>query len=205
MPFIPAPNIVMVEIRALFDNQQVENRLMFNAQTTPTPAIVQEITEMVSSWAIDSYFDWLPSAITLREVVGTDLSNQNGVQHTEVPPAPVGGALVGEPMPNETTLCVSLRSGFRGRSARGRAYALGLTVEGVTGNIVATVISDGLVGVFQTLIDTAAAAGRPMAIVSYFTNNAPRVGGPVYFLVETAVVTDNIVDSQRRRKPGVGT
>jgi len=42
-------------------------------------------------------------------------------------------------------------------------------------------------------------------IASYFQNGAPRVGGPVYFVVDQIVFVDGIVDSQRRRLPGRGT
>lgn len=205
MAFVPAPNIVMVELRCTLDGQNIENRWMFNALTTPTPGIVAEITNLVSVWAQNAYFDWLPNAVQLREVVGTDMSVQNGVQHTITPEAAVLGGLIGEAMPNEVTLCVSLRTGVRGRSARGRTYVLALVEQHVTQNTVAQVLIDAQVATFQALIDTMTTNGRPMAIVSYRSNNAPRVGGPVYFLVETAVVTDSIVDSMRRRKPGVGT
>jgi len=82
---------------------------------------------------------------------------------------------------------------------------LALPKDAVSGNNLSAVWVDGLTSSFQILIDTLAGAGSPMVIVSYINNKAPRVGGPVYFQVLTALIVDSIVDSMRKRKPGVGT
>lgn len=205
MPFVPAPNIVMVEARCTLDGQNIENRWHFNAQTTPTAAIVDDITNFVSVWVQNQYFDWLPATVQLREVVGTDLTVENGYQSTIVPSGTVVGAVGGLVLPNEVTICVSLRSAVRGRSARGRSYVLALPSAQVTNNTLSSVWVDGLTASFQILIDDMDTNGFPMMIVSYRNDKNPRPGGPVYFQVVTAVVVDAIVDSMRRRKPGVGT
>jgi len=49
------------------------------------------------------------------------------------------------------------------------------------------------------------AAIAPLTIVSFFSNGILRPGGPVYFPVINALVVDRVVDSMRRRKPGVGS
>lgn len=205
MAFVPAPNIVMVEVRATLEGQQIENRFNINAQEAVTPTIVNDITNVVNNWAITQYFDWLPVAVQLRETVGTDLTVQNGDQVTLVPEAPVVGAVGGAQEPNEVTICVSLRSGLRGRSARGRSYVFALPKVQVSGNVLSETWIDGFVTSYQILIDALATNGTPLTIVSYRTNNAPRPGGPVYFAVTTALIVDPIVDSMRRRKPGVGS
>lgn len=205
MAFIPVPNVVMVEVRARFDGQKIENRFMIDALTFVSDTVLADITNLVSVWAQATYFDWVPVGVTLTEVVGTDLSIENGSQHTIVPEGTVSGGRGGDPMPNETTIAVSLRSGARGRSARGRAYVLGLARTDVVGNNVTATYAAAIVPAFQTLIDDIAAARHAFVIVSYRNNKAPRPGGPVKFLVTTASLTDVTVDSQRRRKPGNGT
>lgn len=205
MPFVPTPNIVMVELRCTKAGQKIENRWMFDALTAPTVTILNEIGGIVLNWAMNSYFAWLPEQVSLREVVATDLTLQNGSQQTLIPPEPVNGGRGGGSMPNEVSLAVSLRTGARGRSARGRSYVLGLARADVNENDIGATYTSTIVGIFQDLIDAAATAGRPMVIVSYRNNNAPRPGGPVYFPVNAATLTDTGVDSMRRRKPGVGT
>lgn len=205
MAFVPAPNIVMVEVRALLDSQQIENRFMVDALTAVTPTNLDDITNFVSVWAQAHYFPLLPNAVSLREVVGTDLTTQNGQQHTIVPSGSVIGGTAQAPMPNETSFCVSLHTGSRGRSARGRSYVLALGKGQVAGNIIDSGYLTSMVAAYQELIDTLSTNGFALVVVSYRANKVPRPGGPVYFPITTAVATDNIVDSMRRRKPGVGS
>jgi len=100
----------MVEVRCTLEGQLIENRFMIDALGPVTPTNLASITNLVSVWAQAQYFDWIPSAVTLREVVGTDMSAQNSIQHTIVPAGTVPGAVGGLAMPNETTIWVSLRS-----------------------------------------------------------------------------------------------
>ncbi len=108
-------------------------------------------------------------------------------------------------MPNEVTFCVSLRSASRGRSARSRSFVLGLVKADVNGNNLDTGVANNYVSIFQSLIDAIATEGWALVVVSYITNGAPRVGGPVYYPLLTATMADTVVDSQRRRKPGNGS
>jgi len=204
MAFVAAPNIVMVEVRATKAGQKIENRFTIDALTAVTPAIVADITNVVSNWAQSTYFDYLPEQVTLVETVGTDLSVHEGAQHTIVPSGTIIGQQTGPSLPNEVTLCVSLRSDARGRSARGRAFVLGLTRQGVNENEVTAGYAANFVSAFEALKTAITTEGWAWVVVSYRTNNAPRPGGPVYFPITTCVVVDLVVDSMRRRKPGVG-
>lgn len=205
MPFIPAPNIVMAEVRASLAGQDIENRFMIDVLTTPDAALVSDVANIVNVWAQGTYFDHLPNAVTLREVVATDLTTSDGAQHTITPTGPFTGALTEEPMPNEVSFCISLRSGSRGRSARGRMYVLAMTKFAVVGNFLNAARADLHRQDMQDLIDVVAGQGWQMVVVSYVTNNAPRPGGPVYYPIVTATFEDLTVDSMRRRKPGVGS
>jgi hypothetical protein len=205
MPFVPAPQIVKVETRALFNGQHVENSFEFDALETVTQAIVDEITNFVSVWAQAEYWPLLPTIVQLLEVVGTDMSDENGFTHTIVPSGTVVGGRGGDCMPNETSFCVSLRSSSRGRSARGRKFVLGILKDDTINNDLIGSMPADFVGAFQALIDTMTTEGRPLVIVSRISGGAPRVGGPVYFPVVTAVAVDNTLDSQRKRKPGNGS
>ena len=204
MAFIPAPNIVQVELRCSLAGQNIENRFHVNAMTAVTSANLAEITNLVSVWAQASYFDHLPNAVSLREVVGTDLTIQNGDQHTIVPAGPVVGGLITAAMPNEVTFCIQHRSVARGRSARGRSYVLAIAKNEVTGNDLSTARADSFVSDFVALGGALGSSGFLFTIVSYVANGAPRPGGPVYFEIVASSYADTLVDSMRRRKPGVG-
>jgi hypothetical protein len=205
MPFVPAPNIVQAEIRATLDGQNIENRIMIDVLTTPTPTIVEDVAVLVNDWTQATYFDHIPSAVSLRSIVATDLSAADGSQHTITPSGPFVGALSNPPEPNEVTFCVSLRTGSRGRSARGRFYVLAVQKADVVGNYIDSGRAASYVSDLDTLIADVIAAGWALSIVSYITDGAPRVGGPVYYPVVNATFIDLAVDSMKRRKPGVGS
>lgn len=205
MPLPPAPNIVQVEVRALFDNQKIENRFHINAQQPLDEIVIAEICNYVSIWAEGTYFPQLPAVITLRETVATDLSASSGLQHTITPEGLVDGGLADAPMPNESTFAITLRSGFTGRSSRGRAFVLGLARGDVNGNYISATRANAFVSAFNSLISTLASHSYPLTVVSYYANGALRPGGPVYSTVVSAGYADLTIDSQKRRKPGVGT
>jgi len=203
MAFVPAPNIVMVEIVALKDGQIIENRFHVDVLHVPTDADLGAIQPVVTAWISASYAPLLPAEVTITGLKLTSLHVQNGPFRTVS--LSVAGTQTGGAMPNEVTLCVSLRSAVRGRSARGRWYLLGVPKSAMaTENRVSTTYRNAAVGALQTLITALGAISAPMMVVSYRNNNAPRVGGPVYFLILFSVTTDDVVDSQRRRRPGIG-
>jgi hypothetical protein len=204
MAFVPAPRIAMVEIRATLANQLIENRIYVHVTVGTVEGLLADIANIVNGWVQGTYFDLLPDTVTLREVVATDMSVENGAQHTIAPVGPFVGARVGNPMPNEVTCCLSLRTGFRGRSARGRFYWLAIPAGEVTGNIISSSYLADVVAAGNALKTLLAANAWEWTIVSFVSNKNPRPGGPVYFFVDSTLVTDNVVDSMRSRKPGVG-
>lgn len=204
MPFVPAPNIVNVELRAILDSQHIENRFTIDALTAVDATVVEAITNIVNVWAQDTYFDLLPHNVSLTEVVGTDQTTDSGAQVTISPTGSFVGAVAANALPNEVTLCISLRTGNRGRSARGRSYVLALPTDEVSGNNVAGGWAAALVAAFDTLRTRLITAGYAWTVVSYRHDGEPRTGGPVYFPITTVLVTDLTVDSMRSRKPGVG-
>jgi len=205
MPFVPTPNVVMVEFRATLAGQQVENRIMVDMLTAPTPANIEALAIVAYNWARDHYAGVLPSTCTINSVVATDLSVHEGTQFTYSPATLPGGQAL-PALPNEVSFCMSLRSDSRGRSARGRFYWLAI-VDSFrdTDNTLAASTAAGFVEIMQLLRTAITTAGFNWVIVSYRTGGAARVGGPVFFTVSNIIFTDRVLDSMRRRKPGVGS
>lgn len=206
MPFVAAPNIAMIEWRCSRNGQNIENRLMVDMLEEPTAGSLSPLSVLAWNWWENDHATLLSSEVNIREVVCTSLHTQNGPQVTYAPDSTTFGLVGGFELPNEVSLCVSLRSGARGRSARGRWYMLSLTDGQMAGtNDVTAAHATACAVSLTNLITTLTGAGLLPVVVSYRTNNAPRPGGPVYFPITTALVVDTIVDSMKRRKPGVGT
>jgi hypothetical protein len=206
MAFVAAPNIAMIEWRCTRNGQQIENRLMVNMLTTPNPTLLAGIAVQMWDWWENTHSAHLSDTINLREVVATDMSQQNGSQAVYAPDTTTVGLQTGAALPNEVAFCVSLRSGSRGRSARGRWYTLSVVqAQMVDDNFLTPTAAGEFVADINALLAIIEGDSYLPVIVSYRSGGIPRPGGPVYFPITNATAVDAGVDSQRRRKPGVGT
>jgi hypothetical protein len=205
MPFVPAPNIIMVEWRGTLAGQKCENRMMWNVGGVPSHADLIAFATFAWDWWENTYAANITTSVNLREVVTTYMGDENGDQYTYAPDTTTTGDVSSQALPNETSVCISLRSGLRGRSARGRWFMFGIPIAAlVDANNISGSYASASVAALQTLINAVTTGGNMPVIVSYISGGVPRPGGPVYFTIETALLVDTVVDSQRRRKPGVG-
>lgn len=204
MPFVAIPNVVQVEIRALKALQHIENRIFIKLAAPATSSDLVTLANVVITPLVANWLPNLPQDLNITEIVLTAMDTENGIQLTAPFPAPTGGQAIGEPLPNNDTICVSLRTGFRGRNARGRLYWLGLTIEQVSTNTLDTTPSANIVAAVESLRTNITGASATWVVVSRFNNGVLRPEGPVTFPITTVLLTDNVVDSQRRRLPGRG-
>lgn len=205
MAFVPAPNIVQAEWRCTRNGQKVENTLHINMLAEPNAADMTDLAIVLWNWWENNHSDLLVPEVLLNSVVLTSLHAADGPQVTYAPDTTTVGQLGGFALPNEVSQCVKLTTGHRGRSARGRWYMLSISdAQLADTNSLTSVAGDAMVVSLQQLINAISAEGYQASIVSYVSNKVPRPGGPVYFPIQAAAMTDLILDSQRRRKPGVG-
>jgi len=206
MAFVAAPNIVMTEWRMVLANQKIENRVMVNNLGAPSEADLTAIAVLAWNWWEAELAPLVTTGCQLASVVTTDMGNLNGGQYTYAPDATTFGEVNASALPNEVAFCVTLQTASRGRSARGRFYVAALPLGfRLDDNNLTTAAAENYRAALQTLIDDLDTNGKQATIVSYISNKAPRPGGPVYFPILSAVVKDTILDSQRRRRPGIGT
>jgi hypothetical protein len=205
MAFVPTPNVIQVEIRASVSGERCENRVMIDVFHEPTLADMTSIANIFSTFLAASWIPLLPSTTVITELYLKSLHAQNAPEATF--PLPAGsytGTASSVALPNNVSFCVSLRSNMTGRSARGRLFWLSLPELAVVGNTVDSTYAANVRSAVQQIDVGMTAAGYEWVIVSYRTNNAPRVGGPIYFSVNSVTTVDLTVDSQRRRLPGRG-
>lgn len=199
MPFVAAPNIVQVEVRGTKDGRNVENRIFVNVFHAPTAADLTAISVALGPIINAEWRPLLPTDVNLVELHLRSMHTQNDIELSSPFFVPSPGTAGGPPLPNLNTVCASLRTAFTGRSARGRLYWMGLTEQIVTGNIVDLAFLNSVQSALRSVRNAITALGFGWTIVSYIANGAPRVGGPVYFLVQDIIFVDSIVDSQRGR------
>lgn len=204
MPFQSVPGGIQCEILFRLAGQTVQNVLHFEAPLPPTLEDLEGVAGFVDSWVQANYIGPLSGAITYNGLTVKSLVNQFDFiyEFPVIPPVVGGGG--GGVMPNEVALCMSLRSGLTGRSTRGRVYVPGIPSTVVTGNVINSTFTSAMLTAWNALIPLATSAGFPWCVLSRETNNTVRTTG-VLFEITSVILVDDIVDSQRRRKPGNGT
>lgn len=206
MPFVPAPQIIMGEIRYTLFGQHIENRIMVDNGAVVNAADLEAVAIQLWNWSEGALIGGLSTNLHLDAAVSTDLTTSEGGQFTYAPDTTTVGGVSGDMLPNECAFCVSLHTASRGRSARGRMFIPAIPQAAmVDANNLTGVAASALVSSVQTLINELTTGTRVPVIVSYRHDNAPRVGGPVYFPILSSAATDTLIDSQKRRKPGVGS
>lgn len=105
------------------------------------------------------------------------------------------------PMPALAAACISFRTGFTGRSSRGRNYIAGLGVDNLATNenrIVSSTLT-ALQTAYELLNSYVTAANWTHVVISRYSLGVARPTG-VYLPVTSYLFTDDLWDTQRRRK-----
>jgi hypothetical protein len=204
MAFIPVDKVAQAELRMLLDDQKVENTLYFHFGTAITAEVLEDLGGALISWWETNIAPLTFNGLVFREVYLTDLTSETGPAATVVPLDTLTGGVGGEQMPNNVSLTISFRTAQRGRSFRGRNYVAGLAQDQVNGNRITSTVADDFVTAYNLLPALATSQSATWVVVSRAHNKAPRTTG-VATQITTVLVTDFVVDSQRRRLPGRGT
>lgn len=205
MPFQPVPNGVKIEIRFSQNGALTENVLHADVSGSTSEAPLVDIASVVDG-IVKS--DWLPQmhgSITFLETVVTDLSTEGGDQFVLSAGSGHSGGVGGFRLPNEVSIAVRLKAETGGRHGSGRIYWQGVADGQVTGtNFITSSFQTGLLDAIQTLIDALEAINVIVSILSRIAAGVERLEGILYGPV-TPSLYDTTLDSQRRRKPGLGT
>ncbi len=200
MPFQPAVNAVEVVNDYLVHGKATANRLIF----LKAGAYTQSDVDLLAANQDNAIFvGMLPHLSHQIDYVGTrvrGLTVENDFTASFAAGAGAG-ALTEDTVSNQVSLCLTLRSGSTGRSARGRFYCQPPTTAQMgTSNTVTTTYLGQMQAAVQMLHDDAAGLGWTLVVCSRFHAGAAR-STAVFFPVLSIVVRNNRVDTQRNRMP----
>jgi hypothetical protein len=164
---------------------------------------LETICELLEAWATASYLPLLSNDIGLLRIYGRDLTTETSYVFDHPVSPPVGGGVVSPSLPNNVAITLAWKSGLAGRSQNGRMFVPGIAESSVTNNTIGGTLATGLITAGQALIDDLDTGTRFQVIVSRRQNGVVLAEGTTT-PVETAVLVDRVVDSQRRRLPGRG-
>lgn len=202
MAFIPLPQGIRVAMEFNLNGQLVVNiyHVTFNGPILTVN--LEALNQIFLNWWTTNQRQNFVAAIQLQRIVSTDISIPNGLQAvTPVSPG-VPGTVVGASAPNNVAVVLSQRTGFSGRSFRGRSYYAGVSAAEISDNFVSTPYAAALIADGISLDNLLNNADFTWVVASFRANGVPRVTG-----VATPVNSFNVdlrVDTQRRRLPGTG-
>ena len=204
MAFQPAPGIVQVEIRQLWDSQRVENVLHFaSANSNDATAITTLADDLRASWRTN-VMPLQSTTVQLASVYARSLDTAIAPAYESFPANAQFGDNGSPAMPNNVSWCLKFTTGLTGRSGRGRLYVVGLTENQVGNNAVNQTVADDWVVAINAIFSTAAADGWQPVVLSRVQAGV-RLANAIGYAITGIGYTDRVIDSQRRRLPQRGT
>lgn len=202
MPFQPAENVVAANMYFTWQGQQVMNKIHFIMDPI-TPQGMSDLAAQVYIWWVTHLSTIVSSTVLLRGVEVVDLTTQDGGTAFYANNPLQGGSNLTESVVNSTSLAVSLKTGGRGRSRRGRIFHIGLVDELVANNRVSQAGLNALLNGYGELMDATTISAGQFCVLSRQFNNVKR---PVASAATVTAVSfaNDVIDNQRRRLPGRG-
>lgn len=204
MPFQPVPNVAQITVQGRIDGQLTINDLYWEiAGGGITPTNLFAITNQVKSWVGLNLATELADEWTCETVQGRDLTVEAGAVVAVA--SGVTGGSASEPAPNNVAACISFRTGFAGRSGRGRNYIPAIPNDQVTINTMQPTFMDNLLIVYSGLVGPGTfLPGWQWCVVSRQAAGVLRPAG-VPFPITSAIFTRPYVASMRSRSVGHGS
>jgi len=203
MPALPpADGVTRAVLDFTYGGQKCANVMHFvtaDGVDAPSPA---ELGSRLAGWWFLKWQGVVPTTLSMDKVILTDLSADAAPSIEYTTGLPAVGTNAGAQMPNNVTLCISLRTALRGRSYRGRIYHLGLREDIVTGNTVSAATAADHLDRYDDLMNLTSGSGEPahkICVLSYWANGTLR-STPVATIV-TSMSVNAQVDTMRRRMP----
>lgn len=198
-------NTCKVVIRNMVDRQLMINDLYFRNEVEGiTPLGLADLVTSIASWWTLNVLPLLSEDVVFGVVSARDLSVGIGAEY-ELSQGPALGGVASEAAPNNVCIAVSFRTGVAGRSFRGRNYISGIPNSTININVLSGTFGVDITDAYNLLLVGGGAlpANWVWVVTSYFTGGAPRAVGLTTPIMQ-AILTDTVVDSQRRRLPGRG-
>lgn len=198
MAFQAVPNGIEVKFIGSQAGQPVINVFNVDNKAPVTLAALTAVAALFETWWRTSIRGGIATSYSLDQIIATDISVQNGIQHILVPASPRTGAVATASAAANAALVVSWRTAQIGRSFRGRTYVGGLPQSAfVSANAFDPTYAAGFAVGGAALITALTSAGKALAVLSRYANGVLRVTGLLTEIV--SVIVNLASDSSRKR------
>jgi len=169
---------------------------------TAGPLIAEEMMNHFSAdWSNTAAQDITMSGVTVQDIWPLPKSRQ----YTFTPPAPIAGSIVSDPLPMQDAVTILKRGEEASRKSLGRAYIPGVPETGQDGGVLTDpqrALYDTLAVKFELVV--------PVLVGGWTLNfypvlfNPDELPAPEIRHIMDCDVSDNVIKTQRRRRPGKG-
>jgi len=198
MPFQPAPNCAEVTLNAVLFSQDLVNTLHFHKSAGYDQDDIDALAEAVDSVVAEDYKTIFSNQITYTGTIAKGLETNTDLQAINLDS--VGACSgVAAAAPANVSQCITLRTAFTGRSARGRFYSWPPTLNDLVNSV--TINNDWGALVREFLLTVMAATGPigwDMVVLSRQHNGVVRAEA-VPYVITAVQKRNNNISSQRGR------
>lgn len=200
MPFVPTVNAIKVSVEGTLAGQLWVLTLTVGKSVAVNQADVQNAADDIFDWFNTEMIPALTTATLWNKVVARTMANQTDLPITITTSG--SGSQAVPSLPNNVALVTTFRTNMAGRSGRGRSYLMGLANNSGTSVSPAAGTLTAIDAAYTAMNTYLSPHALFHAVVSLFSNNAPRVAGLVNAV--SSYTVDDSYDSQRRRLKGRG-
>lgn len=199
MAFQPVPDTAEVTIVMVQNLEFITNTFHAEKPGGYTLAEISALANLVDASFATHFLPIMSLDCTYLRTEVRGLATENDLFDVDGTNSGMGQILV-EGLPNNCTLSIKKQSGFTGRSARGRWYFCGFSVNALENNENQWKLpeTDSAVIALESLRGDVLAGPWTPVIVSRFTGGLPRAFGETFDWISSVAVNTN-VDSQRGR------
>lgn len=196
-------NESVAEVAFLFENNvdasTAHNVMNFRFGDVMTAGALDDLATALESW-VD--VEWQPLGSIVWKCTGLRIRQLKEVAPlTKDVAFSYTGAIVGAAPANNVTIALSFRTGFGGRSYRGRAYHVGLSEADIADSYIDPTVLASLVEGYEAIIELVDNVGWEWVVYSRFFQGNPREVG-LATRITNVIAVDQILDSYRTRLPG---
>jgi hypothetical protein len=205
MTFQPVPNTARFAIRIRSGlGDDVINVLYFLRQGQwGLPELEAAAQTLATAW-VNEVMTNISASSVFFSVQSRGERVQDDVAFEYVLPSPVSGSRTGDALPAQCAFCITHLTGLVGRSNRGRTYFGPLAEQDTDGSLLSSARAVGFRNALVGIRNVMGNAGWQHVVVSRVRNKT-RLPVAITVPVIGYRFTDRTIDTQRRRKPGVGS
>lgn len=201
MANVYAPNVAQFNLNFTYQDEPAQNTLYFLYTTEPTTSNLNTTATLIYNIWANNAAPFAPSTVRLNEVKAMSLDSPGAPVGGYTPSTPSTGADLGASAPNQDTISVSFRTGFAGRSRRGRNYWIGLLKANITNNRLDPAVMGAIIDYYNEFLPSSGIFTNCVwGVYSRFANKTPRLIG-LFTPINQVLFVNNVIDSQRNRMP----